>query len=105
MHVSFDIPSGLELSCPMSQATVDPFSRILAGKSKPHRRDSHVRSSELLGAHALIGSVHESGPGWATLMVHLAVDPPLGVINPPREPSIGPSLDVVHAHFRSHAIL
>jgi hypothetical protein len=43
-------PNGLELSCPAARATVDPFSRNLAGKTRsnfPHA--SRVSCSELLG--------------------------------------------------------
>jgi hypothetical protein len=42
--------NGLELSCPAARATVDPFSRNLAGKTRsnfPHA--SRVSCSELLG--------------------------------------------------------
>jgi len=42
-------PNGLELSCPAAQATLEPFSRILAGKAPsnfPHA--SRVSSSESL---------------------------------------------------------
>jgi hypothetical protein len=47
---SLELPNGLELSCPAAQATLDPFSRNLAGKSRsnlPHA--SRVSCSELLG--------------------------------------------------------
>jgi hypothetical protein len=44
-------PNGLELSCPAAQATVAPFSRILAGQSPSNfPRASRVSCSELLGA-------------------------------------------------------
>jgi hypothetical protein len=44
------LPNGLELSCPAARATVHPFSRNSAGKSRsnlPHA--SRVSCSELFG--------------------------------------------------------
>jgi hypothetical protein len=44
------LPNGFELSRPAAQATVDSFSRILAGKSRSNfPRASRVSCSELLG--------------------------------------------------------
>jgi hypothetical protein len=49
-------PNGLELSCPAAQAPLDPFSRILAGKSRSNLPlASRVSCSELLGSGLVRG--------------------------------------------------
>jgi hypothetical protein len=49
-------PNGLELSCPAARATVDSFSRILAGKTRSNFPPaSRVSCSELLGGGWLLG--------------------------------------------------
>jgi hypothetical protein len=56
------LPNGLELSCPAPQATLHPFSRILAGKSRSNfPLASRVSCSELLGIIAIMF------PRWGVL--------------------------------------
>ncbi len=47
-------PNGLELSCPATQASSSPFSRIPAGRvSAPFRQPAGVSSSQLLGGEGV----------------------------------------------------
>jgi hypothetical protein len=58
-------PNGLELSCPAAQASLHPFSRILAGKSRsnfPHA--SRVSCSELLGGSGTSWLLGNRCPSW-----------------------------------------
>jgi hypothetical protein len=71
--------NGLELSCPAAQVTVAPFSRALAGKSRPiFPRASRVSCSELLGA-ILLSRARRFRPGhWnsrSTRCVGFSLEP------------------------------